>query len=114
RDGSKETKVEIPLMDQMIALGVERDVLDKQLEALKAHLETVQKENLELQLGMKEILDGLRQGECLGNSNVFSMEKVWPALVTIDCFPSPRRHLNRPCNRMSFSGTSLCPTGKPS
>ncbi|KAI2806687.1 hypothetical protein BLOT_008644 [Blomia tropicalis] len=61
--GETAREQEIGLMDQVIALGVERDVLNKQLDALKSHLETAQKENLELQMGMKEILDGLRSGD---------------------------------------------------
>ena len=58
-----QTKSEIPIMDQLIAITVERDVQTKQLDALQMHMSSVQKENLELQLGMKEILDGLRAGD---------------------------------------------------
>lgn len=66
------------LMDHVIALGVERDVLQKQLDALKCHLESVQNENLELQLGMKEILDGIRQSDANSDTVIEcpSLERV--------------------------------------
>lgn len=62
-ESSKDSKSEIPVMDQLIAITVERDVLTKQLDAVQSHMASVQKENLELQLGMKEILDGLKAGD---------------------------------------------------
>lgn len=52
---------EMELCDQLIAVTVERDVLQRHLEAVQTHMESIHNENLELQMGMKEILDGLRQ-----------------------------------------------------
>ncbi|KAF7491981.1 hypothetical protein SSS_06762 [Sarcoptes scabiei] len=51
---------EIESQDELIALSVERDILKRQNDAFKIHLESVCNENLELQIGMKEILDQLR------------------------------------------------------
>ena len=53
----------IQMNDQLIALTVERDVACKQLDAFKSDFEKLHKESLELQLGMKEILDVLRQSD---------------------------------------------------
>lgn len=57
----KSIQQEIELRDQLIAVTVERDVLQRHLEAVQTHMESIHNENLELQMGMKEILDGLRQ-----------------------------------------------------
>ncbi|OTF83810.1 hypothetical protein BLA29_009530, partial [Euroglyphus maynei] len=54
---------EMELRDQLIAITVERDVLQRHLEAVQTHMESIHNENLELQMGMKEILDGLRQSD---------------------------------------------------
>lgn len=62
-DGETVSHSDLALMDQLIALGVERDVSRKQVETLQAHLESVQRENQQLQLGMKEILEGIRAGD---------------------------------------------------
>lgn len=64
-DSEKDLCVEqeIQLGDQIIALTVDRDILTKQVDAFKTHLESIYHENLELQMGMKEILEGIKQSD---------------------------------------------------